>query len=277
MVPRWERAELMRRQVCAGQTMEDMELILSPQVEDAKEAIGSMGDDAPLAVISDKPRLISHFFRQNFSQVTNPPIDSLRETRVMSLKTRFGNLANILDTEAQQSGVLVLDSPVLHSRDWHTLRDLFRGAGGRDRLHLRRRRRPRRAAFGDRPGAARGRDRGARRQDRAVPDRRACRSAAGRDRDGARRRRRPHPSRPPRAALLCVGQRALGRMPRRALLCGADRGRRDDGEPLSGRGGDRRSPRRGLFGDISIARRSSASARRSTTACSRSCPRWGSR
>jgi glutamate synthase (NADPH/NADH) large chain len=125
MVPRWERAELMRRQVCAGQTMEDMELILSPQVEDAKEAIGSMGDDAPLAVISDKPRLISHFFRQNFSQVTNPPIDSLRETRVMSLTTRFGNLANILDTEAQQSGVLVLDSPVLHSRDWHTLRNHF--------------------------------------------------------------------------------------------------------------------------------------------------------
>ncbi len=56
--------------------MEDMELILAPMVEDAKEAIGSMGDDTPLAVISDKPRPISQFFRQNFSQVTNPPIDS---------------------------------------------------------------------------------------------------------------------------------------------------------------------------------------------------------
>jgi glutamate synthase (NADPH) large chain len=60
--------------------MEDMELILGPMVEDAKEAVGSMGDDAPLAVISDNPRNLSHFFRQNFSQVTNPPIDSLRET-----------------------------------------------------------------------------------------------------------------------------------------------------------------------------------------------------
>ncbi|WP_174274493.1 glutamate synthase large subunit [Sphingomonas bacterium] len=120
--PAYTRAELIRRQIAAGQTMEDMELILSPQIETAKEAIGSMGDDTPLAVISDKPRLISHFFRQNFSQVTNPPIDSLRETRVMSLKTRFGNLANILDTEAQQSGVLVLDSPVLTSADWATLK-----------------------------------------------------------------------------------------------------------------------------------------------------------
>ncbi|TAK16497.1 MAG: glutamate synthase large subunit, partial [Rhizorhabdus sp.] len=104
---------------------EDMELILSPQIEDAKEAVGSMGDDTPLAVISDKPRLISHFFRQNFSQVTNPPIDSLRETRVMSLKTRFGNLANILDNEGQQADVLVLESPVLHCRDWQALRDHF--------------------------------------------------------------------------------------------------------------------------------------------------------
>ena len=123
--PRWPRAELIRRQVAAGQTMEDMELILAPQVEAGKEAIGSMGDDTPLAVISDRPRLISHFFRQNFAQVTNPPIDSLRETRVMSLKTRFGNLANILDTEAQQSGVLVLDSPVLTSAEWEALKRHF--------------------------------------------------------------------------------------------------------------------------------------------------------
>ena len=123
--PVYSRAELMRRQVAAGQTLEDMELILAPMVEDAKEAVGSMGDDTPLAVISDKPRCISHFFRQNFSQVTNPPIDSLRETRVMSLNTRFGNLANILDKEAHQQGVLVLDSPVLTNRDWTLLKARF--------------------------------------------------------------------------------------------------------------------------------------------------------
>jgi len=127
-VTRFDRAELMRRQVAAGQTIEDMELILSPMVETAKEAIGSMGDDTPLAVISDKPRLISQFFRQNFSQVTNPPIDSLRERHVMSLKTRFSNLANILDTGQAQDGVLVLESPVLDGAGWARLKAHFGSA-----------------------------------------------------------------------------------------------------------------------------------------------------
>ncbi len=124
-VVRFPRAELTRRQVAAGQTLEDMELILSPMVEGGKEAIGSMGDDTPLAVISDKPRLISQFFRQNFSQVTNPPIDSLRERHVMSLKTRFGNLANILDVRDQREHVLVLDSPVLTGAMWERLKTHF--------------------------------------------------------------------------------------------------------------------------------------------------------
>ena len=121
----YDRAELTRRQVAAGQTLEDMELILAPMVETAKEAIGSMGDDTPLAVISDKPRLISQFFRQNFSQVTNPPIDSLRERQVMTLRTRFGNLANILDPEGAPGRVLVLESPVLTNADWYRLRAHF--------------------------------------------------------------------------------------------------------------------------------------------------------
>ena len=121
----YPRAELIRRQVAAGQTLEDMELILAPMVEGGKEAIGSMGDDTPLAVISDKPRLISQFFRQNFSQVTNPPIDPLRERHVMSLATRFGNLANILDLKDSRERVLVLDSPVLTGADWHRLQAHF--------------------------------------------------------------------------------------------------------------------------------------------------------
>jgi glutamate synthase (NADPH/NADH) large chain len=121
----YDRDNLRRRQVAAGQTLEDMELILAPMVEDAKEAVGSMGDDAPLAVISENARNLSHFFRQNFSQVTNPPIDSLRETGVMSLKTRFSNLTNILDDEATQAGVMVMDSPVLSNRDWHLLKGHF--------------------------------------------------------------------------------------------------------------------------------------------------------
>jgi glutamate synthase (NADPH) large chain len=121
----YSRTELTQRQIAAGMTLEDIEMVLAPMVEDAKEAIGSMGDDTPLAVISDNPRLISHFFRQNFSQVTNPPIDALRERHVMSLKTRFSNLANILDEKSQNADVLVLDSPVLTNAEWRRLKGAF--------------------------------------------------------------------------------------------------------------------------------------------------------
>ena len=79
--------------------------------EDGKETLASMGDDTPSAVLSSKYRPLSHYFRQNFSQVTNPPIDSLREYRVMSLKTRFGNLKNVLDEDSSQTEIFVLDSP----------------------------------------------------------------------------------------------------------------------------------------------------------------------
>ncbi|HEX2801123.1 MAG TPA: glutamate synthase central domain-containing protein, partial [Phenylobacterium sp.] len=109
----WDRETLVRRQAAAGLSLEDLEMILAPMVEEAKEAVGSMGDDTPLAVLSQEYRPLSHFFRQNFSQVTNPPIDSLRETGVMSLKTRFKNLGNILAEDETQTDVFVMDSPVL--------------------------------------------------------------------------------------------------------------------------------------------------------------------
>src|SRR5690606_35276168 len=81
-VPVITGAELRRRQAAAGYSIEELEAILAPMAEDGKEAIGSMGDDTPPAVLSDQYRPLSHYFRQNFSQVTNPPIDSLREHRV---------------------------------------------------------------------------------------------------------------------------------------------------------------------------------------------------
>ena len=118
----FERDELRRRQFSFGLTMEDLELILHPMVEDAKEATGSMGDDTPLSVLSGKYRGLQHFFRQNFSQVTNPPIDSLRERRVMTLKTRLGNLGNILDEDESQCHLLQLDSPVLSNAEFEAMR-----------------------------------------------------------------------------------------------------------------------------------------------------------
>ena len=105
--------QLRRRQAMAGHTLESLEAVLAVMAETGKEAIGSMGDDTPLAVLSDRHRPLSHYFRQNFSQVTNPPIDSLREHKVMSLRTRFGNLNNVLDSGARQVATAVLDTPML--------------------------------------------------------------------------------------------------------------------------------------------------------------------
>ncbi|WP_114377007.1 glutamate synthase large subunit [Elioraea thermophila] len=113
---------LRRHQVSAGLSLEELEMILHPMVENADEAVGSMGDDTPLAVLSDQYRPLSHYFRQMFSQVTNPPIDSLRETRVMTLKTRLGNLGNILDEDPSQCDMLALESPVLTNAEFEAMR-----------------------------------------------------------------------------------------------------------------------------------------------------------
>ncbi|QMU59405.1 MAG: glutamate synthase large subunit [Boseongicola sp.] len=123
--PLFESGELRRRQIAAGYSIEELEQILAPMAEDGKETLASMGDDTPSAVLSKTYRPLSHFFRQNFSQVTNPPIDSLREYRVMSLKTRFGNLKNVLDQDGSQTEILVLDSPFVGNGQFKVLRDAF--------------------------------------------------------------------------------------------------------------------------------------------------------
>ncbi|GHG25828.1 glutamate synthase large subunit [Paracoccus aerius] len=117
--------ELRRRQTAAGYTLEELEHVLSPMAEDGKESIASMGDDTPPAVLSNQYRPMSHFFRQNFSQVTNPPIDSLRETRVMSLKTRFGNLKNVLDESSSQTEILILESPFVANGEFAEMSRMF--------------------------------------------------------------------------------------------------------------------------------------------------------
>ena len=123
--PVFSGAELRRRQVAAGYTVEELEVIVQAMAEDGKEAIGSMGDDTPPAVLSDKYRPLSHYFRQNFSQVTNPPIDSLREHRVMSLKTRFGNLKNVLDQDNSQTQILQLETPFVSNGQFAAMKAAF--------------------------------------------------------------------------------------------------------------------------------------------------------
>ncbi|AZQ69363.1 glutamate synthase large subunit [Silicimonas algicola] len=124
--PMFEGEALRQRQIASGYTVEELEQILAPMAEDGKETLASMGDDTPSAVLSNKYRPLSHFFRQNFSQVTNPPIDSLREYRVMSLKTRFGNLKNVLDQDSSQTEIIVLDSPFVANVQYGRLCELFK-------------------------------------------------------------------------------------------------------------------------------------------------------
>ena len=121
----FDGADLRQRQVAAGYSVEELEHVLAPMAEDGKEMIASMGDDTPSAVLSKTYRPLSHFFRQNFSQVTNPPIDSLRESRVMSLKTRFGNLKNVLDQDGSQTEILQLESPFVANAEFDEMMNKF--------------------------------------------------------------------------------------------------------------------------------------------------------
>ncbi|MBD1146571.1 glutamate synthase large subunit [Pelagibacterales bacterium SAG-MED28] len=124
--PNFVSEDLRKRQYLSGLSIEDLELILHPMAEEGKEAAGSMGDDTPVAVLSSHFRPVSHYFRQNFSQVTNPPIDSLRENKVMSLKTRFGNLGNILDFDnLTEENIYVLDSPILTNSQFSKFKKFF--------------------------------------------------------------------------------------------------------------------------------------------------------
>jgi glutamate synthase (ferredoxin) len=105
--------DLLPAQALFGYTHEDVELILKPMATDGAEAVWSMGDDTPLAVLSDQPRPLSSYFKQHFAQVTNPPIDPLRERSVMSLTTYLGARPSAFADTAPESKLLRLDSPVL--------------------------------------------------------------------------------------------------------------------------------------------------------------------
>ena len=104
-------------------SFETLDLILDPMVKTGQEATGSMGDDTPLSVLTERYRGLHSFFKQNFSQVTNPPIDSLREQVVMSLKTRLGNLGNIAEEDSEQCNLVLLQSPILLDNELETLKE----------------------------------------------------------------------------------------------------------------------------------------------------------
>jgi len=108
---------LLQKQAAFGYTNEELVMVLRPMAEDGAEAIGSMGDDTPAAALSEKPRPLFAYFRQRFAEVTNPPIDPLREELVMSLKVRLGARSNFLAETEQQANLLELDTPFLTEDD----------------------------------------------------------------------------------------------------------------------------------------------------------------
>ncbi len=108
-----DHATLVRRQSVFGNTIEDLRVILAPMANSGVEPIGSMGSDTPLAVFSDKPQKLFNYFYQLFAQVTNPPIDPIRETNVMSLISFIGGQGNILEETKEDCRVIELPHPVL--------------------------------------------------------------------------------------------------------------------------------------------------------------------
>jgi glutamate synthase domain-containing protein 2/glutamate synthase domain-containing protein 1/glutamate synthase domain-containing protein 3 len=115
---------LIEREMIFGYTKEDREIILGPMSELGKEPIGSMGNDVPLAVLSDRPQLLFNYFKQLFAQVTNPPIDPIREEIVMSLETSIGNQCNLLKETEEHCRQLHLKSPVITNEQLQYIRDL---------------------------------------------------------------------------------------------------------------------------------------------------------
>ncbi|MCS6782783.1 MAG: glutamate synthase large subunit [Gloeomargarita sp. SKYBB_i_bin120] len=110
-------ADLLRQQMAFGYTAEDVEMIIEPMASTGKEPTFCMGDDAPLAVLSDKPHLLYDYFKQRFAQVTNPAIDPLRESLVMSLEMGLGPRGNLLQPRPEDARQLWLRSPVLNEAE----------------------------------------------------------------------------------------------------------------------------------------------------------------
>jgi glutamate synthase domain-containing protein 2/glutamate synthase domain-containing protein 1/glutamate synthase domain-containing protein 3 len=121
-VPAPDPGTLLVRQQAFGYSVEDLEVLLEPMGETGEEAVGSMGNDTPLAVLSDRPLPLFNYFKQLFAQVTNPPIDPIREQAVMSLVTTLGAGGNLLEQGPAQAKRLEMPHPVLTNHDLEKLR-----------------------------------------------------------------------------------------------------------------------------------------------------------
>jgi glutamate synthase (ferredoxin) len=125
-VPTTTHETVLQRQQAFGYTFEDLRLLMAPMARNGIEAIGSMGTDTPLAVLSDKPQSLFNYFQQLFAQVTNPPIDCIREEIVTSAAMTIGSERNLLDPRPENCHLITLDSPILTNDDLAKLRQVDR-------------------------------------------------------------------------------------------------------------------------------------------------------
>ena len=120
---------VLRRQETFGYTTEDFKVLVAPMAADGVEATGSMGTDTPLAVLSNRPQLLYNYFKQLFAQVTNPPVDAIREEIIMAVDTAIGPEGNLLEPTPESARQIKLPTPVLRNEELEKLRNLDGGAG----------------------------------------------------------------------------------------------------------------------------------------------------
>jgi glutamate synthase (NADPH/NADH) large chain len=118
-----EKPDMQARQRYFNYTQEVLKEVVKPMVEEGKEPTAAMGDDAPIAAFSDKQRHFSDFFKQKFAQVTNPPIDPIREKTVMSLNTGFGEVRNVLSDDPEHAKRLKTVLPIMSAEKFHILKE----------------------------------------------------------------------------------------------------------------------------------------------------------
>ena len=233
---RTDHETVLQRQRCFGYTEEDIKHVLLPMAAKGEEPIGSMGTDTPLACLSDKPQPLFHYFKQLFAQVTNPPIDPIREELVMSLTSYIGTERNILEETPQHCHTLKLDHPILTNRDLEKLRRvsmgdflattlpmLYRVDGGEKELRAR-------AGRPVPPRVARDQER----LHGADPLRPRHRRGVGADPVAARAQRGPQPPGAGRNAHAGLPDHRIGRAARGDALLPADRLRRQRGQSVPG-------------------------------------------
>jgi glutamate synthase (ferredoxin) len=126
-LPESDPKTLLGRQMAFGYTFEELRLLLTPMARDGVEAVGAMGNDAPLSVLSDRPKLLYDYFQQLFAQVTNPPIDSIREEIVTSAETTIGSERNLLEPEPESCHLIKLKTPILSNEELAKLKYLSEG------------------------------------------------------------------------------------------------------------------------------------------------------